>query len=476
MFRTFFSNLLFEIRQRKENPAGQLSSIEPYLLKSRPWFLFFIIGIFLTTLIPPLQSPDEQAHLERAYLLSKGIITFKTLQGVGSGGYVDTGLIEFNRLWLDLPFNRRKKVDSSLIEIAQSLHWTRTEEFVPVFSSSSFPLIYLPGALAIWIGRKLDLSIYNTYFLVRFSTMVVSLATIAFASFLHPLNFLSIFILILPMSVFQFATFNADGVSYALSILVISLAIRFLSKEEGEQSWMIFILTACIFVLIASKWQFTPLAFLLLLLWWVKRSKKYLLVLVLVMLGLLIWVNYVLANYVDLRMVRETNVQDILLHYLSHPQNAIGIVWNTLTSERLMKFYRYSFIGALGWLDTRFHPLYYDIASFFLVAIAICTLSLNEIRKDFRLRTAFLLISLSIVMLIFLAMLINWSPFPASTIKGIQGRYFTVPLLLFSYVLSGTKPRYPFAIRTFVYLLFGIFITLSSFLMVRLLLVRYLIQ
>ena len=34
----------------------------------------FLITLAVSVLIPPMQSPDEPAHLNRAYLLSKGII------------------------------------------------------------------------------------------------------------------------------------------------------------------------------------------------------------------------------------------------------------------------------------------------------------------------------------------------------------------------------------------------------------------
>ena len=48
------------------------------------------------------------------------------------------------------------------------------------------------------------------------------------------------------------------------------------------------------------------------------------------------------------------------------------------------------------------------------------------------------------------ALLVTWTPYPASTIEGIQGRYFIVPALAAAYALAppqGTpKPaRWPWA-------------------------------
>ncbi|MEG0003422.1 MAG: hypothetical protein RR857_16790, partial [Comamonas sp.] len=38
---------------------------------------------------------------------------------------------------------------------------------------------------------------------------------------------------------------------------------------------------------------------------------------------------------------------------------------------------------------------------------------------------------------IFTALLISWTPHPATIVHGIQGRYFIVPFLLLAYALHG---------------------------------------
>ena len=37
--------------------------------------------------------------------------------------------------------------------------------------------------------------------------------------------------------------------------------------------------------------------------------------------------------------------------------------------------------------------------------------------------------------IIFFAMLISWTPHPASLIDGVQGRYFLIPAMMFAYAL-----------------------------------------
>ena len=55
-------------------------------------FFFFVLGI--SFFIPQLQSPDEEAHLNRAYLLSKGEVFLGAADGV-TGGKVDSGFLKY---------------------------------------------------------------------------------------------------------------------------------------------------------------------------------------------------------------------------------------------------------------------------------------------------------------------------------------------------------------------------------------------
>ena len=48
-----------------------------------------------------------------------------------------------------------------------------------------------------------------------------------------------------------------------------------------------------------------------------------------------------------------------------------------------------------------------------------------------------MLCSLVSVFTIFFALLVTWTPHPATVIDGVQGRYFLVPGLLLAYASSG---------------------------------------
>lgn len=48
--------------------------------------LLVLACLILSSVIPPLMSPDEQDHIERAYLLGKGVFLLDQPEGMSSGG------------------------------------------------------------------------------------------------------------------------------------------------------------------------------------------------------------------------------------------------------------------------------------------------------------------------------------------------------------------------------------------------------
>ena len=55
------------------------------------WLAIVAAAFLLNAIIPPSQSPDENSHLARAYLLSRGHVLLDR-DPAGSGGAIDEGL------------------------------------------------------------------------------------------------------------------------------------------------------------------------------------------------------------------------------------------------------------------------------------------------------------------------------------------------------------------------------------------------
>ena len=77
-------------------PQNRSTSSSP--ASRTPYAFWLVLIVFLMSLVigaltPSFQSPDEDAHLKRAYLLSHSHIWLGNTPGQSTGGFVDQGLI-----------------------------------------------------------------------------------------------------------------------------------------------------------------------------------------------------------------------------------------------------------------------------------------------------------------------------------------------------------------------------------------------
>ena len=82
------------------------------MLKISPTRFFIycalIFGIMLITIIPPFQSPDEDSHFKKAYVISKGQL-FPTSQNGVVGYYISNDMAQYINEKLEYIGNRDKK-------------------------------------------------------------------------------------------------------------------------------------------------------------------------------------------------------------------------------------------------------------------------------------------------------------------------------------------------------------------------------
>ena len=172
-------------------------------------------------------------------------------------------------------------------------------------------------------------------------------------------------------------------------------------------------------------------------LFWKHRHRRDLYLGIGLVLASLGWVAYALLSTTDLRVVRSHGTVEVLRHYLKSPQDYVRVVWRTLLNADLRDFYFRSFVGNLGWLDAPLRPFFYPWLGVGLCLCALASLSWRKGVEDVQARTVLLAIAIASASLVFLALLVTWTPHPASVILGVQGRYFVVPVLLTAYALGG---------------------------------------
>lgn len=410
------------------------------------WLLVLAAALGLSTLVPPIQSPDEHSHILRAYMISKGEISLRTPPGMSSGGQVDPGLLVFIDAYLStIARSAQTPLGPERRAQTESLRWgSGTERFFPVPGTGYYmPLVYAPHATALWAGRALGLTIADSYRLVRLAIVLSCLGLLAAAWRVMRPPALAIALLLLPMTLFQLLSPTLDGLTTCLAVLALSLFFQALLHEGPWPSGRSWLLAASVALLATTRIQLLPLLALPFYIAWTRRSRRDALLGAAGVLVSLAWVAYALATTVDLRVQRGHSTGQLLLLYAADPMAFLRVIGASLADPELGPFYLHSFIGVLGWLDTYLPLPTYPVL---WTGLGLCTIAsalAANLRQAWLARALLALAALACALLVFLALLVTWTTHPATTVAGVQGRYFVVPAIMLAYSIGATAPDRP---------------------------------
>lgn len=403
------------------------------------YFIALLLAVGGSYFIPPMQSPDENQHIAKSYLVAQGDIFLTNPEGQMSGGYVDDGLREFIQGHMQISGRPDIKLSPEEKDRLKNLAWSasKSRSFMQIPGTGFYlPLIYLPHALAIKTGELAHISIHHTYYLTRIFLMAISIALMLVAFSLHRPGILALSIIMLPMSIFQLLSPTLDGITTSLSLVAISIFLAFQSKAASPR---FFYLLAFLLILIATtRIHLAPLLLLLFIIGFQEKNRKFLAIGFLSTGLSFLWIVFSIKTTVDNRIVSELSSLDALQYYILHPLNFMEVLLNTISNKEMMNFYRQSFIGKLGWLDTDLPAWKYTA---FSAILALCLLpnlfTLKNKKINAAARLSLLITAILSILAIFTALLISWTPHPATIVHGIQGRYFIVPFLLLAYSFHG---------------------------------------
>ncbi|MGE4239885.1 DUF2142 domain-containing protein [Ramlibacter sp.] len=437
------------------------------------WLAVLLGAIALSALIPPLQSPDEHSHIFRGYALSKGRVALETPPGESTGSRFDEGILYFVRPYLlHIVGEKTKRLTPADEAFAKSQTWQGKEHFFSIPGAGYyFPAVYTPHALAFGIGQALDLSVAHTYRLTRALCIVAGLALLALAMRVQRPPPLAAALLLLPMTLFQLVLPTIDGITTSAAALALALFMRRSLGDGDAPAWHAWALAASLFLLATTRVHLTPLLVLPFVLYWRFRTRRDLWLGLAVAAASLAWTLYALAHTVDARIKRDHGTTELLLHYARHPLDFFRVVAASFTDEKLSTFYSQSFIGILGWLDTIMRPGFYVALWIGLALCAGASLAGVSLRRAAPERLLLAGAAVASVLLAFFALLVTWTPHPAATVEGVQGRYFIVPALAVAYAFAAAphdRPR-----RWATYGLPAAFGALSLYALIATLLARY---
>jgi len=416
--------------KRAAFPAG--ASAAPWL----SWlYLIYALPmiIFLAVTMPPFQVTDEYAHALRADQVSRGTWLSPRL-----GSYVDGALRTFGRVYEDMRFHYEVKHTAEMARAAAALTWEMPDQDENFQNTAQYgPLLYLPQAAGIWIGRLAGLNPVRTLLVARLVNALSS-TLIAFLAIRLCYRGLALLFttLLLPMTVSQFASVSQDALIISLSLLVIALASRVVAQGRPAKIWEFALFVAVVVATTLarpSQFALAPLGALLFKAsdqtW---RPKAILAALgsILIILWLVLLPKLMPAEPTGASVSGQLNAiirQPLLLPY---------VLYNTFRENAFWLFE--TLVGRLGWLDTPLPHWYTWTAA---VALACAWLAPGN-RPPW-------VVPASVGLLTFVAILLNsaaalyasWTPIGKMTIDGVQGRYILPLLPLLGFLTPAYEPR-----------------------------------
>ncbi len=443
------------VRRRPPGPkTGGAGDKDARFADGIPAAIVLACAVVVGAVAPPFQSPDEFDHVERAYFLSQGQWLLTTPSGQASGGWVDDGLVQYMDDYKSLPFNAKQRIDRARLLASQEVAWQGTHRFVEAPGTGYYlPLVYLPQAAALALGERVGASVDASYRLARLAAGAVA-ALLLFAAFLRwqPSAF-AMALLLMPMTVFQWAGAGIDALSIGASCLAMALWLESARSGKAPSGRRIAAVALLVVGVVGCRIHLAPLLLLPVLMLRPFRPHR-------IVLGLLpalvvgIWVAVALASTRHPHMA-ELSTVDKLLIYAGDPVSVLDRLWATVTTPQLTAFYGRSFVGVLGWLDAALPAAAYAAWGLLLSGALAWSLAVADWRGALAPSLFGVVMALASALIVPVMLLLMWTPIDAPVIDGIQGRYFLLPALVLAMAIPTQREGCARSVDSRVVLLFS---------------------
>lgn len=402
--------------------------------------VLLIFGLLSLFIQPILNIPDEAAHLARAELTSRLQL------------FISPQATEYTTIQAVQDFMSNEKTNY-LRSTIQGMKINQTPALCYHVAASNVFFMYIPQALGIFVAKILGLDVIWMMWLGRLCNLLVYTALAGLAIKIIPQWKLPLFFVVcLPMSIQQAASFSPDATINALAFLLIAYYVRLLCASESSITVkQLGIFTGLAVLLTFSK--VTNVFFVALILTIPKNRFqkqhlawviKGLVILPVVLIGGLyyLYTSTFVTNPVHLQYYEAMGVSpsDQIQFILSSPltwlndfvKACIGMLSDTISS-----------ISSFGWLEYQYSFL--NLVCIFIFS-KLCFQHVKTALSGWG-KALTLLIAIGAYMATCLAMYITWSPVGSTEIYGVQGRYlipaFALLPLLFSSASKEPLPENP---------------------------------
>lgn len=413
--------------------------------------IVFLLGSIFAIITPPAQVSDEAAHFLRASAVSEGHLTPSFDATGAAGAYIDTGTIGY----IDSLITEANGAHYSLAhELTPHGSFSHNYRFQPFDNTAAYsPLLYAPSSLAVAFGKLVHLSVSTTFYMSRFANLLAFCLLICLGLYMlrSRLSY-SFLLVVLPASLYLAASVSQDSCLIGLAFVVASALMALYDGQGVKLAYSS--LCIALFLLVSGKLPYAPL-----LLFTVapflfpkgkERFKAYRPLVVgtiaITMLYSAFWYHVVkdvhIANIMtSVAEAHRVNPALQLQHCLHHPLHFLGVLYRT----NFTSFANNDSIGMIGGMFGYHGGPYYMPWIFMITWLVGCVAIIGRrvlpmSRQTVqRLRALYLLVAVAIlgtILLVQLALYMQWSPLDARYIFGLHGRYY-LPILI---VLSGIFP------------------------------------
>lgn len=408
------------------------------------WFpiLALLLGLAVQWIIPVYGVPDEPWHMDTAYQLSNTIMRVDKEHQEGTVLKRECDIVTSDLLANDVESNSyyqlvnntfKKPVNTSLKRVAY------------VDSGNQVPdIVYLPAALGITVGRIAGASGMMTYQLARVISLLVYILLVWLAVKLTPFcNTVTAMAGISLIALQQGASASYDAVINGVIMLftAVALATIYANRETPNKLYIVLLIVTALLIVTVKGGVYIPALLLLMLLFkeFIRKngSKKKSIRRMIITLAVVI-VAAISAAILKFYPVVKSLLESTEVHggerytlseVISHPLAVLYMYWRTIMKSG-ETYLRGMFGGMLGWHNIK-------VSWIFMLPVIVGVWLLVHVEnerppRDRSYKVIAILAPCMVVALVMLAMLFAETTITASTIWGIQGRYFVpiIPLMM----------------------------------------------
>lgn len=401
------------------------------------WFLIPIGLLFLIFIIPSHVPDESQAHLIRAYEVSKGVfISNKDCTSVIPRDLKDK-IIPNVRTYSELAD-----------QISTGTDYNDTVEVQNTAASYPF-ILYMFSSIGFLIARIFGLNILVGCYLAKLMNFIVFLIATYYSIKIIPFGkFVIATIVFMPMFLQQATSTSADAIINIITMVFISFLLYICFKETKITKKESIFLIILGMLLSISKYVYFPIVGISLILIFSKnlnKKQKIILITSVIVLSTICALGYFAFSktykgnaYNTYFEENNVNSSEQTRFILTNPNKYLGIIFST--TKTLLSTYIYQMVGiSLGWLCINVPRI--CITLYILTLFISCFIEENKIELNKVSKLLCLVIAGGIAVLILTGMYITWTTVGSNLIDGVQGRYF-IPILFLVLLCLCKKENY----------------------------------